>query len=219
MRAMLSPLLSCLPLKRGVTSLWLVTLTAAAAATLSGCASPAKEHFYQLSFAAPISTAEVAAHAAYDVQIEYVRIPEAINRPQLVVQQTATEALVRDDQRWIAPIDEQMRQALQANLQAQLPHAWVSEHPQGNMSTTRYRISIDVRDLRTTLASEVSMDVVWVIADANKHPLRRQQRRISVPLKDSDYRSIAPAISAGLQNASLMMADDVRLLAETPQHQ
>src|SRR5450830_121335 len=182
---------------------------------LSGCASPVKEHFYQLRFSTTETHTEAVARTTqYDVMIDSVMIPEAINRPQLVVQKSATEAQILDEQRWVAPLDEQIRQALQANLQAQLPNAWLSQHPQGHPSAQHYVIRTEVRDLRITPSREVSMDVVWIIYGANRNPLKRQQRRVTAVLNDNDYATIAPAISTLLQDLSDNIAVDLRRLAE-----
>ena len=181
--------------------------------SLAGCASPNKEHFYQLSYA---HHEPASSDTKYDVILEAVTIPEMINRPQLVVQKSVTELQILDEQRWIAPLDEQIRQALQADLQAQLPQAWLHQRPLLHATGVRYFVNVEVQQLHIAPAKEVQMEMVWVISDTNKKILRRQQLQRSVALNNNDYSSIAPAISEVLQKLSISVANDIKAVGETP---
>jgi len=182
------------------------------ALAFAGCASPNKDRFYQLSYALH-DTVSVATK--YDVILDSITVPDAINRPQLVVQKSATESQILDEQRWISPLDEQIRQAVQANLQAQLPQAWLSQRPQVHVELPRYFVHVEVEQLQISSGQEVAIEMTWVISDANRKPLRRKQLRRSIALSNGDYASIAPAISKVLMTLSENIANDIKDIVQT----
>ena len=175
-------------------------------AALAACASPNKDRFYQLSYTNQDSS---SGAAKYDVIIDTVTIPDSINRPQLVVQKSPTESQILDEQRWVAPLDEQIRQAFLANLQAQLPEAWLAQRVDTHATLPRYFLHTEIQQLQINPSQDVAIDIVWIISDANKKPLRREHVRRSQSLISADYSDIAPAISSVLRGISENMAKDI----------
>ncbi|MFZ6754981.1 PqiC family protein [Undibacterium sp. Dicai25W] len=179
---------------------------AALVTTLVACASPNKDRFYQLTYANQDHTSD---DAKYDVILDTVTIPDGINRPQLVVQKSPTESQILDEQRWVAPLDEQIRQTFLANLQAQLPEAWLALRADTHATLPRYFVHAEIQQLQITPGQDIAIDIVWTISDTNKKPLRRQHLRRSMALNSADYGGIAPAISSVLRSISENMAKDI----------
>ncbi|MFZ6861936.1 PqiC family protein [Undibacterium sp. Ji67W] len=186
---------------------------AAIITTLVACASPNKDRFYQLTYANQDRT---SGDAKYDVIFDTVTIPDGVNRPQLVIQKSPTESQILDEQRWVAPLDEQIRQTFLANLQAQLPEAWLAQRADSHATLPRYFVHAEIQQLQITPGQDVAVDLVWIISDGNKKPLRRQHLRRSLALNSADYGDIAPAISSVLRSLSDNMAKDIAEMTQQP---
>lgn len=86
-----------------------------AAIGLAACASPVV-HYHTL--VPPPSSPAVAAQLSVPFLIEVlpIGVPPQLDRPQLVVRQGENSALVLDNERWLGPLDDEIRMALSAQL-------------------------------------------------------------------------------------------------------
>ncbi|WP_394780548.1 membrane integrity-associated transporter subunit PqiC [Undibacterium sp.] len=198
-----------------------LTASALAALLLGGCATPASERYYRLAYplngAAGTGTgasADAPAAIRYELVVGSVQIPEAINRAQLVVQKSDTEALISDDQRWVAPLDEQIGQAVLAGLRSRLPGAWlassstVSAVPAPGMP--RYHLKVQVEQLLIQSGDKVTLEAGWVVQDGSRKLLKRERTVIVVPLRGPGYDPVAPAVSEAVQQLCAALAKSVQ---------
>ncbi len=193
-----------------------------AALLLAGCATPASERYYRLAY--PLSGmvggtvggtgTETSPAIRYELIVGSVQIPEAINRAQLVVQKSDTEALVSDDQRWVAPLDEQIALAVLAGLRSRLPGAWlassatVSAVPAPGLP--RYHLKVQVEQLLIQSGEKVTLEAGWIVQDGSHKMLKRERTVIVVPLRGPGYDPIAPAVSEAVQQLSAALAKSVQ---------
>ena len=181
---------------------------------LAACATPATERYYRLVY--PSSETNGAGGAAAPAEVKYelvvgsVQIPESINRPQLVVQKSATESVISDDQRWVAPLDEQIAQAVIANLRSQLPGAWLASSATASalpaQGLPRYHLKIQVEQLLMLGGDKVELEATWVLQDAGRKMLKRERTVINVPVSGPGYDPLAPAVSEAVQQLSAAVA-------------
>ncbi|GGC68990.1 lipoprotein [Undibacterium terreum] len=178
---------------------------------LAGCATPATERYYRIAY--PGNAAADAGDAAgvqYELILGSVQIPESINRPQLVVQKSATEASITDDQRWVAPLDEQIAQAVIANLRGQLPGAWLASSTAGlaasGQGLPRYHLKIQVEQLLILSGDKVVLEANWVLQDGSRKLLKRERSVISVAMSGAGYDPVAPAVSEAVRQLSAAVA-------------
>lgn len=135
------------------------------AALLAGCASP-EPRYYTLANGGGAGTgAPVAARPAHPLWIEVapVRVPERLNRPQLVVADGG-EGQVRllDQSRWSSPLPDELRDALSQQLQASL--GAVDTYQQGLSDVTPvYRVTTDVVRLDADLGQRASATIAWTV--------------------------------------------------------
>ncbi|HTD02695.1 PqiC family protein [Undibacterium sp.] len=183
-------------------------------AALAGCATPATEHYYRLAYtgsAADQAPSEATSAAIkYELIVDSVRIPDAINRPQLVMQKSATESSISDDQRWVAPLDELITQAVVANLRSPLPDAWlatgVSAGAAAGPGLPRYHLKIQVEQLLIQGGETVALAATWTLQDGSRKMLRRERTVINVPIHGPGYEPVAPAVSEAVQQLSAVIA-------------
>ena len=92
---------------------------------LTGCSSPDNKYF-TLSTEAP---AVSVSSAAGTIAVDEVTIPSYLDRPQIVIRQGATQADVREYERWLEPLDNMLRRVLAADLSARLGASHVLDRP------------------------------------------------------------------------------------------
>jgi uncharacterized lipoprotein YmbA len=138
-------------------------LLALAAALLNGCASPEPRYYSLASGAA--STVSTTAPGTNPVWIEVapVRVPERLNRAQLVVTDGDTGGVkLLDLSRWSAPLPDELRDALSQQLQAKL--GAVDTYQQGLSGVEPvYRVTTEVVRLDTDLGQRARATIAWTV--------------------------------------------------------
>ena len=181
-------------------------------AMLSGCASPATERFYSLDYERQTKPASEASALAYEILIESVKIPDAINRPQFVIQHDSGELSMLEHQRWLAPLEEQIALALAGNLRTSLASAWVTTEPAEQASLPRLRLRIEVQRLLLKPGKSAELDISWVVLDKDRKALRRQHQLITVPVASTQYAALAASVSDAIRQLSTAIAVDIKAL-------
>lgn len=176
---------------------------------LSACATPVVERYYRLTYASSTAESIEPTESKYELVVNQVQIPESINRLQMVVQKSSTESLVKDAQRWVAPLDEQITHAMVANLRSVLPEVWLSEGIESKASLPRFLLKTQIEKLLINAPGQVELESTWLVMDANRKVLRRQHKTILVPLATNDYESIAAGVSDAVRQLSMLVAQDI----------
>ncbi|MFZ6681778.1 PqiC family protein [Undibacterium sp. Tian12W] len=177
-----------------------ISLASLATLLLVACATPPVEHLYRLDY--PLASSS-QAEAQYELVIATIKLPEAVNRQQLVIQKSATESIVSDEQRWLAPLDEQLTNALTAHLRKNLPDAWLSSDTGINagIATTpgnslpRYQVKVQVDQLVINSGDQLTLEASWVVLDSSRKLLKREHQVFTVRLNGIAYEAVAPAMS------------------------
>lgn len=171
---------------------------------LAACATPPVEHLYRLDY--PLSSTS-QAEPQYELVIASIKLPEAVNRPQLVIQKSATESIITDEQRWIAPLDEQLTLAIIAHLRTRLPDAWLSSDTgisagiatTHNNSLPRYQVKVQIDQLLIHSGEQLTLEASWVILDSSRKLLKREHKVFTARLNGQSYEAVAPAMSEAVK--------------------
>jgi uncharacterized lipoprotein YmbA len=133
---------------------------AACALALAACAS-APMHYYTL--VAPPSAISAAAipPAAFQFELLPVGIPAQNDQPQLVVRQGDQGVAVLDGERWIAPLTDEVRGALSANLAHDLNAPDAAGMSSGGKPLLR--IKVDVHRFDSWPGSYALLEAAWSI--------------------------------------------------------
>jgi uncharacterized lipoprotein YmbA len=167
---------------------------------LAACATPPVEHLYRLDY--PLASSS-QAEAQYELVVATIKLPEAVNRQQLVIQKSATESIVSDEQRWLAPLDEQLTNALTAHLRKNLPDAWLSSDTGINAGIAatpgntlpRYQVKVQVDQLLIQSGKQLTLEASWVVLDSSRKLKKREHQVFTVRLNGTAYEAVAPAMS------------------------
>jgi uncharacterized lipoprotein YmbA len=126
---------------------------------LAACAStPA--HYYTLL--APIPAAsDAGTPAPFQFELGTVAIPAQVDQPQLVIRQGGQGVSPLGGERWIAPLAEEVRGALSADL-AQALHAEDASGLPGS-SKPRLRIKVDLRRFDSAPGEYALIEAAWSV--------------------------------------------------------
>lgn len=147
----------------GVRMWALVALLVACGAVLGGCASPDPRYHTLAQDASVAATPGAVTPGQEPVWIEVapVRVPEGLNRTQVVVTDRGGLQLL-DLERWTAPLPDEMRDALSQRLQLML--GAVDTYQQGLSDVAPvFRITTDVVRLEAVLGQRASATLQWTV--------------------------------------------------------
>jgi len=145
-------------------------LGVAAGLLLAACAS-APLHYYTLvapadesagGLVAPADEAPASSAApALPFELLAVGVPAQVDQPQLVVREGGQGVALLGSERWIAPLGDEVRSALSADLARELHSADVSGLP-GN-GKPLLRIKLDLRRFDSAPGSYALVEAVWSV--------------------------------------------------------
>ena len=139
-------------------------LCAAAAVCLGlqGCGSPDNK-YYTLNPTAPADAAAGQSGSNRTLAIQDISIPEALDRPQIVVGLDETRVDVREYDRWAEPFEGLVRRILTQNLMARLGPDKLLEKPDKNSLLLAMTIDAFGRE-----GDRVVLRGRWTIKDQRK---------------------------------------------------
>lgn len=162
---------------------------------LTGCGHSPPTRYFSLD-AVPAS-APLATASMPPVQLGAVRVPAALDRPEVVAQDGEHRLTVRDTDRWGAPLGQMMRRALAQDLLARLP-AGTFVLPEAPAPDGARGIVVTVLDLRanTKGSDRLTLEGSWTLtAGQPAKAVMTQAVSLSEPMTSGDSAAIADALS------------------------
>lgn len=130
------------------------------ALTLSGC-TPPQVRYHTLLSSAPVMT---APHAApYLIDMAPVGVPQSLDLQQIVVRQGESSMARLENDRWLSPLDEELRSALSAGITARLNTQDVAGLPGGENQPV-VRIAVQIRRFDTWPGQRLTLEADWRLA-------------------------------------------------------
>jgi hypothetical protein len=145
-------------------------LTCALAVALGACAS-APMHYYTL--VPPAASAEAVKTTGMPFELLPVSVPAQVDQPQMVVRQGQQGVVLLDGERWIAPLGDEIRSALSAQLSQDLHSQDVSGMAHG--AQPLLRIKLDVRRFESSPGQYALVEGAWSLRELHA----RQDRSLA----------------------------------------
>ncbi|MET0961853.1 MAG: PqiC family protein [Noviherbaspirillum sp.] len=182
-----------------------------AAVLCTACGSVPKERFYTLAPApGAAQPASPAAQPRYGVAIGPVKVPDAVDRPQMVVREGPNRVEILEQQRWAGSLRSEIGRALAAGVGAQLPDAQVSAHDSQAGRAAAYRVAIDIERFDAALNDSVSVQALWTLRQDSGALLGSGRFMAAEPTGPGGHEAIAAAYARALSGMSVVIADAVR---------
>jgi uncharacterized lipoprotein YmbA len=163
------------------------------AALLAGCAHSGDTVFYTIDPVAPPSAAPTGAYAG-PLQVDDVRLPAVLDRPELIRRTGPNTMAVDDFSRWAAPVGDLARRALTEDLVARLPAGSVL-YPGAAAPPGAAGLNVDVLDFGVDNGVG-HLDVSWSLASAGSNaPPAGRTLHLTVAESDTGSAGTADAMS------------------------
>ncbi|TAM62541.1 MAG: membrane integrity-associated transporter subunit PqiC [Rhodanobacter sp.] len=135
------------------------------ALALAACAS-APLHYYTLVAPAALvagapDTSTATSGSSLPFELLPVGVPAQVDQPQLVVRSGGQGVVLLDGERWIAPLNDEVRSALSADLARQLHNQDVSGLPDSGKPLLR--VKLDLRRFDSQPGSYALIEGAWSV--------------------------------------------------------
>lgn len=188
-----------------------------AAALCAGCGSPPKERFYTLAPSpGAMPPAAATAQPRTSVAIGPVKVPDALDRPQMVVREGPNRVEILEQQRWAGSLRSEIGRALVAGVGERLPEAQVSAADSQAARSAAYRVAIDIERFDAALNDSVSVQALWTVRRENGAQVASGRYSASEPTGPGAYDAIAAAFGRTLAGMSGVIADAIRAAPASP---
>jgi uncharacterized lipoprotein YmbA len=172
----------------------LALLALAWSAILCSCASP-RERLYTLVGPEPPS---VVPSPTLHIVLGPVTLPDAVDRPQLVVRQSATRLVALEQERWAEPLREAVPRVLAESIARRLRSVSVTTSSSRTPIVPDVRIAVEVRRLEAIPGEAVIVEAHWWLRSraGQTAPEGSSVARVRVEGRPSDYESLVAAEAA-----------------------
>jgi uncharacterized lipoprotein YmbA len=172
---------------------------------LTSCASTSP-HFYTLVRESErIPSTAVAADLR--LKVDRVRIPAQVDRLELVTRLPDGGIAIADDERWIAPVADELQSALSAELLRKLRDA-DSVDPAGSESMS---VRLDVERFESAPSRYALIEATWSL------DLKRSSKDVLLVCRSRAYEPVGggyPELVRGYQRAVAVIADEIAAVAQ-----
>jgi uncharacterized protein len=177
-------------------------------ALLSACAS-SPSHFYTLN---PTAEAPPGRASAVTVAVGPVSIPEAVNRPEIVVQVGPNQVALDEFNQWAAPLQADIQRVLMENLARLLGTSRVFRYPQGPITAPDFRVQIEVLRFESAPGDAAFLDVIWTIRGKSEKDEKTGRTTWREPVSGKSYDALVAAHSRALSTLSRDLAEAITAL-------
>lgn len=181
---------------------------------LAGCGKTPKAQFYLLS-AAPAGAETLSRTLPADtvIGLQYVQVPEHLNRPQLVSRISPNRLGLSEFHRWAEPLHVNVTEVIAANLRVMLGTDDVVVSPRlGGLAVT-YGVQIQILRLDGAPGSTATLEARWAVFAKNDEASRltMRQARFTDDAVGGSHDALVQAESAMLAKLSREVAQDITL--------
>jgi len=178
---------------------WLPTLLCVGIAVLAGCARTQPARYYLLS--GPPELATDAPATARRIGLGPVRLPEYLDRPQIVSQASPTRLQLSNAHRWAEPLAQSFARTLLANLGQALPGTQLVAWPWRAAQQPALQIAVDVQRFERAADGSMVLGARWSVqrGATDSNPLLHSTS-LSLPIAGAadDYDALVAAASAAV---------------------
>jgi uncharacterized lipoprotein YmbA len=199
---------------RGRRRAMLVAAICLIAAFASGCASAPPTHWYTLASVAPAGPASATDDVS--VVVGPVSIPARVDMPQIVVRIAPNQVSQDEFHRWASPLQDEISQAVAANLAATLATAHVSLAQQALDADPDFRVAIEILEFESAPGEATVLDAAWTVRRTGNGTVRTGRTTVRQPLAEAGFDALAAAHGRAIARLSREIAGAIRSLEETP---
>lgn len=185
------------------------------AIALGACVSTPVTHYYTLSPANPATQTRAPQQLKFDLQT--VSVPVAVDRQEIVLRDGSGGLALLENERWSAPLSDEIRTALASSLARRLGAQDVSSLPVA-AGAEILKIRVAVRRFDAIAGNSVTLSADWSLDSRNKSGKSALTTCSSV-IEASAGNSVAAVVQAQQQNIETLaqrIEQGLRTQADSP---
>ncbi len=186
----------------------------------SGCSRPNVEVLHTLGpipveAARPSPPLSPAAVAAMALEVMPVRLPAALQRPQLVVETGPGALSLLEAHRWGNGLDNDIQRVLVENISRLTGADTVVAFPYGERVKARHRLEVDVHRLEGRPGETLTLEATWIVAPPQGgQALLFRRTLLQRPIQGPDAGALVAAHNLILGDLSREIAGELIALAQ-----
>jgi uncharacterized protein len=164
----------------------------------SGCASTPNVKFYVLeSISQSVPTQQsIDAEKKHTIGIGPLSIPVLLQHKQIVTRSSDNTVQIAEFHQWASPLQDNMLQALTANLSTLQPNNIVRAYPWSIHGMVDLQVIVDITRFDTTLGQTANLEANWTIKnEATKTILKSGHSAINYSMPDPSYPGTVRTLS------------------------
>lgn len=147
-----------------------------------------------------------------------VRIPEYLNRPQIITHDKDNLIDIAQFDRWAESVDLAILRLLNENLAVMLPGVSIVKFTWSIAVPVKYQVTADVIQVESKLEKDLRLVVRWSIVDLKSKMMVFSKRSEYIePVEPHDYFGLNEALSKACVTMSSEIAREIDLLANVKQ--
>ena len=175
---------------------------------LTGCASSSSSKFYQLN---PVQnktsvTGDVSSDQSQVIAIGPVRIPDYLDRPQIVTRSGKNELKLSEFDRWAGSLENDVNRVLVEDISSLLPAGCFSvvhwTPYLGSQVPASYRVEVIVDRFEGALGDSVLLKAQWRIFAKDRSLILEKGSQVREQVNGSSYDELVAAMSSALERLS-----------------
>ena len=179
------------------------------AGTLAACSSSPPSHYYVLSAQSDPAAVRRIGHPGRTVAVGAVKLPGALDRPQIARRLGPNQLEYAESERWAGPIDDMTRRVLSTDLRTRLP-ASTTMIADDSPTPADMTIAIEMSRFDADNEGRVALDASWEILDKNGKVVGvPRQEKIVEPGIGPDTAAVASTMSRALAGLADNIAADI----------
>ena len=181
----------------------------------ASCASSASSRFYQLSsLKAGTAVSGKATGKPVNIEIGPVRIPDYLDRPQIVTSNGKNELELAEFDRWAGSLDEDIARVVAEDISALLPADRFRVTPWSSWfaASPLYQVEVNVIRFEGAPGKSVLLKAQWTILDKQQGLRVHRESVIAEDVHGATYRALVTAMSNALAGLSRAIAGSITSL-------
>jgi uncharacterized lipoprotein YmbA len=181
---------------------------------LNGCMRDSKTvQFYMLNADSGVTgTTRVPASANEPlIGLGPIRIPEYLNRPQMIVAITDNQYRLSEDHRWAERLDQNISLALFKALPRQLGTDRIVRYPWPQRQVVDYQVGIDILEFNVDASGQSRLIAQWFVKRKDK-PTIDKRSIYQFPASTTDHAAMVKAQSQCLTKLGQEISETLRQL-------
>ena len=181
---------------------------------LSGCMRDSKPvQFYMLNADTGVPGITRVPASANEILIGLgpIRIPEYLNRPQMIVAITDNQYQLSEDHRWAERLDQNISLALFKALPRQLGTDRIVRYPWPRSQVIDYQVGIDILEFNVDASGQSRLIAQWFVKRKDKPTIDKRSVYL-FPASTTDHALMVKAQSQCLSKLGQEIAETLRLL-------